>query len=160
MLARRALAAATRCASVRDAAQRAALSPRPLPQSWAPLKRGCAAAAAAAAPQPPQAGLAHWAAVYSQLSKFRLRRAPGCPCPQLARAARPTARGRVRLAPRGAEGFLLRGDARSGFVVSTACAGYALGSADELQWAGMAWTAAGTWGAAACANALNQVRTR
>jgi protoheme IX farnesyltransferase len=46
----------------------------------------------------------------------------------------------------------------SGFVVSTACAGYALGSPDDLQWSGMAWTAAGTWGAAACANALNQVR--
>ena len=76
MLARRALASATRCASVREAARRAALPARPLPQSWAPLKRGCAAAAAAAQPQPPRTGPAHWAAVYAQLSKFRLRRAP------------------------------------------------------------------------------------
>ena len=43
-------------------------------------------------------------------------------------------------------------------MVSTSCAGYALGSGEVLDWAGMAWTAAGTWGAAACANTLNQAR--
>ena len=159
MLARRAVAAAARCASVPHAAHRAAAQPaRQLPQSWGPpLKRGCAAAAAAAAaPQPPRAGLAHWAGVYAQLSKFRLRRAPAArassrltaPAPEIAAASRLAA-----LTPRG-----FGAQPCSGFVVSTACAGYALGSPDDLQWSGMAWTAAGTWGAAACANALNQVR--
>ncbi|CAG9466845.1 unnamed protein product [Pedinophyceae sp. YPF-701] len=42
-------------------------------------------------------------------------------------------------------------------VVSTACAGYALGSPKHIDWAGMAWTAAGTSAAAFSANAWNQV---
>ena len=46
----------------------------------------------------------------------------------------------------------------SGFVVSTACAGFALGSGEEVALDRLAWTAAGTWGAAACANTLNQAR--
>jgi len=45
----------------------------------------------------------------------------------------------------------------SGFVVSTACAGFLLGSGEAVEWERLAWTAAGTWGAAACANTLNQV---
>lgn len=42
-------------------------------------------------------------------------------------------------------------------MVSTACAGFVLGSGDHVALPALAWTAAGTWGAAACANALNQV---
>jgi hypothetical protein len=45
----------------------------------------------------------------------------------------------------------------SALVVLTAAAGFAAGSGDTLDWAGMAWTCAGTFGAAACANTLNQV---
>jgi len=45
----------------------------------------------------------------------------------------------------------------TGFVVSTSCAGFALGSGATVDLQGLAWTAAGTWGAAACANTLNQV---
>jgi hypothetical protein len=48
----------------------------------------------------------------------------------------------------------------SAFVVSTACAGFALGSDEAVAWERLAWTAAGTWGAAACANTLNQVCAR
>lgn len=43
------------------------------------------------------------------------------------------------------------------FVVSTACAGFALGSDEEIDWQKMAWTAVGTFGASAAANTLNQV---
>lgn len=45
----------------------------------------------------------------------------------------------------------------SGFVVSTACAGFVLASRETIAWDGLVWAAAGTWGAAACANTLNQV---
>lgn len=45
----------------------------------------------------------------------------------------------------------------SGFVVATACTGYVLGSGERVDWAGLGWTALGTMGAAACANALNQI---
>ena len=45
----------------------------------------------------------------------------------------------------------------SGFVVSTSVAGFLLGSGEVVDWQRLGWTAAGTWGAAACANTLNQV---
>lgn len=45
----------------------------------------------------------------------------------------------------------------SGFVMSTACVGYVLGSGETVEWPGMVWTGLGTLGAAACANTLNQV---
>lgn len=45
----------------------------------------------------------------------------------------------------------------SGFVVSTSVAGFLLGSGEVVDWERLGWTAAGTWGAAACANTLNQV---
>lgn len=45
----------------------------------------------------------------------------------------------------------------SGFVVSTACAGYVLGSGEEVEWSGLLCVGLGTLGAAACANTLNQV---
>ena len=46
----------------------------------------------------------------------------------------------------------------STFVVSTACAGFALGSGETIDWQKMAWTAVGTFGAAGAANTLNQAR--
>ena len=44
----------------------------------------------------------------------------------------------------------------SALVTSTAAAGYVVGSPDQIDWAGFAWVSAGTMGAAACANSLNQ----
>lgn len=45
----------------------------------------------------------------------------------------------------------------SALVVLTASAGFAAGSEEgPMQWAKLAWTSVGTFGAAACANALNQ----
>ena len=44
----------------------------------------------------------------------------------------------------------------SALVTSTAAAGYVAGSPEQIDWAGLAWVSAGTMGAAACANALNQ----
>jgi hypothetical protein len=48
----------------------------------------------------------------------------------------------------------------SALVVLTASAGFAAGSDAAIDWAGMAWTSLGTFGAAACANTLNQVYER
>lgn len=45
----------------------------------------------------------------------------------------------------------------SALVVLTASAGYAAGSDGPVDWAGLGWTSLGTFGAAACANTLNQV---
>ncbi|CAD7698603.1 unnamed protein product [Ostreobium quekettii] len=45
----------------------------------------------------------------------------------------------------------------SALVTATACTGYVLGSGETVDWAGLGWTALGTMGAAACANALNQI---
>lgn len=45
----------------------------------------------------------------------------------------------------------------SALVVSTAAAGYAAGSQESIDWAGMGWTALGTAMAASSANALNQL---
>lgn len=45
----------------------------------------------------------------------------------------------------------------SALVVATASAGFVAGSGEQIDWAGLAWTSLGTFGAAACANALNQV---
>ncbi|KAK3262775.1 Protoheme IX farnesyltransferase, mitochondrial [Cymbomonas tetramitiformis] len=45
----------------------------------------------------------------------------------------------------------------SALVVSTAAAGYVMGSAEEIQWAGLFWTSVGTMGASACANTINQL---
>eukprot|EP01025_Chloroclados_australasicus_P023672 TRINITY_DN2395_c0_g1_i3.p1 TRINITY_DN2395_c0_g1~~TRINITY_DN2395_c0_g1_i3.p1 ORF type:complete len:414 (+),score=40.51 TRINITY_DN2395_c0_g1_i3:115-1356(+) len=42
-------------------------------------------------------------------------------------------------------------------VVSTACAGFVVGSGEEIRWGKLGWTALGTFGAAACANTLNQL---
>ena len=47
----------------------------------------------------------------------------------------------------------------SALVTSTAAAGYVAGSPEQIDWAGLAWVSAGTMGAAACANALNQAST-
>lgn len=44
----------------------------------------------------------------------------------------------------------------SALVVLTASAGYIAGSGDTVDWSGFAWTSLGTFGAAACANTLNQ----
>ena len=48
----------------------------------------------------------------------------------------------------------------SALVTSTAAAGYVAGSPEQIDWAGLAWVSAGTMGAAACANALNQASQR
>ncbi|KIY93611.1 protoheme IX farnesyltransferase [Monoraphidium neglectum] len=49
----------------------------------------------------------------------------------------------------------------SGLVVLTAAAGFAAGSEDgPLDWSRLGWTSLGTFGAAACANALNQAYER
>lgn len=42
-------------------------------------------------------------------------------------------------------------------VVATSSAGYAAGSREHIDWAGMGWTSLGTFMASASANALNQV---
>lgn len=47
----------------------------------------------------------------------------------------------------------------SALVVATAAAGFVTGSDERIDWAKLAWTSAGTMGASACANTLNQVRT-
>jgi hypothetical protein len=44
----------------------------------------------------------------------------------------------------------------SALVVLTASAGFAAGSDGAIDWAKLAWTSLGTFGAAACANGLNQ----
>lgn len=43
-------------------------------------------------------------------------------------------------------------------MVLTSAGGYVAGSGEDIDWAGLGWTALGTFGAAACANTLNQVR--
>jgi hypothetical protein len=45
-------------------------------------------------------------------------------------------------------------------VVATSAAGYAAGSRERIDWAGMGWTALGTMLASSSANALNQVYER
>ncbi len=45
----------------------------------------------------------------------------------------------------------------SALVVLTAAAGFVAGSEDEIDWKKLGWTSLGTFGAAACANTLNQV---
>lgn len=45
----------------------------------------------------------------------------------------------------------------SSLVVLTAAAGYVAGSDEHIDWGGLFWTSVGTFGAAACANTLNQV---
>ncbi|KAL6765582.1 UbiA prenyltransferase family-domain-containing protein [Haematococcus lacustris] len=45
----------------------------------------------------------------------------------------------------------------SSLVVLTAGAGFVAGSGETISWSGLAWTAIGTFGAAACANTLNQL---
>jgi hypothetical protein len=92
--------------------------------------------------------------------------------PAIAASAHPSwllARGASRLAsganaaePRGFKALL--GDLKqlskfklSSLVVLTASAGFVAGSGEQLDWAGLAWTSLGTFGAAACANTLNQV---
>jgi protoheme IX farnesyltransferase len=45
----------------------------------------------------------------------------------------------------------------SALVVLTGAAGFVAGSEDEIDWAKLGWTSLGTFGAAACANTLNQV---
>ena len=45
----------------------------------------------------------------------------------------------------------------SSLVVLTASAGFVAGSGDSIDWEGLAWTSLGTFGAAACANTLNQL---
>jgi len=101
------------------------------------------------APSAQPRSLADWANVYATLSKFKLRCAPHGAGVQLGSAL--VILIRVALTTRVSV-------CNSGFVVSTACAGFALGSGDNIAWDGLAWTAAGTWGAAACANTLNQAR--
>lgn len=45
----------------------------------------------------------------------------------------------------------------SALVALTASAGFAAGSEDSIDYAKLAWTSLGTFGAAACANTLNQL---
>ncbi len=45
----------------------------------------------------------------------------------------------------------------SALVVLTASGGFVAGSGEAIDWAGLVWTSLGTFGAAACANALNQL---
>lgn len=45
----------------------------------------------------------------------------------------------------------------STLVMLTASAGFAAGSGESIDWAGMLWTSLGTLGAAACANTFNQL---
>lgn len=45
----------------------------------------------------------------------------------------------------------------SALVALTASAGFAAGSEDSIDFSKLAWTSVGTFGAAACANALNQL---
>ena len=45
----------------------------------------------------------------------------------------------------------------SAFVVLTSAGGYVAGSGEQIDWVGLGWTALGTFGAAACANSLNQI---
>ncbi|KAG1681545.1 hypothetical protein FOA52_014051 [Chlamydomonas sp. UWO 241] len=45
----------------------------------------------------------------------------------------------------------------SSLVVLTAAGGYVAGSGEVIDWAVLGWTALGTFGAAACANTLNQM---
>lgn len=45
----------------------------------------------------------------------------------------------------------------STLVVATAAGGFVAGSGESVDWAGLGWTALGTYGAAACANTLNQL---
>ncbi len=45
-------------------------------------------------------------------------------------------------------------------VVATSAAGYAAGSSERIDWAGLCWTSLGTMLASSSANALNQVRHR
>lgn len=46
----------------------------------------------------------------------------------------------------------------SALVVASAATGFVAGSEEAIDWGKLAWTSAGTFGAAACANTLNQVR--
>lgn len=48
----------------------------------------------------------------------------------------------------------------SSFVVLTSATGYVAGSGTDVNWSQLAWTALGTFGAAACANTLNQIYER
>ena len=45
----------------------------------------------------------------------------------------------------------------SSLVVLTSAAGFIAGSGQAIDWAQLGWTALGTFGAAACANTLNQI---
>lgn len=45
----------------------------------------------------------------------------------------------------------------SALVVLTSAGGFVAGSGEHVDWAGLCWTALGTFGAAACANTLNQL---
>ena len=45
----------------------------------------------------------------------------------------------------------------SAFVVSTAAAGYVLGSGERVDWDGLGWTSLGTMLCSASANTFNQV---
>lgn len=45
----------------------------------------------------------------------------------------------------------------SALVVASAATGFIAGSEDAIDWRKLAWTSVGTFGAAACANTLNQV---
>lgn len=94
----------------------------------------------------PKLGVAQLLQAYKELSKAKLRCARvtlSSRSPHLPRCV--TLRSRPTLSC-------------SAFVVSTACAGFALGSGDDIDWEKMAWTAVGTFGASAAANTLNQVR--
>jgi hypothetical protein len=107
LAARRALAAAAArrgAAAAARAAPHHAPPPLPLPHQhhrhaplsppgWAAAARRCSGVPAAATPLPPAAsGVAHWASVYGQLSKFKLRRvravAPAAPRQHVRMAAR------------------------------------------------------------------------
>ena len=45
----------------------------------------------------------------------------------------------------------------SALVVLTSAGGFVAGSGESIDWAGLGWTALGTFGASACANTLNQL---
>ena len=45
----------------------------------------------------------------------------------------------------------------SALVVLTSAGGFLAGSGERVDWAGLCWTSLGTFGAAACANTLNQL---
>jgi protoheme IX farnesyltransferase len=125
------------------------------------LRPALAAAAEGAAAEASSSGRHHFG---GSMARWYAAQASSAPQP-LAAAAAAAAGGTPRAAPGALRRLraLLRdykqlSKARlSALVVSTAAAGYAAGSQEAIDWAGMGWTVAGTALAASSANALNQI---